>query len=536
MNKPFPITPNTVPKRSIKHKTVSVKTNVCLGFKENLLINATHLSLQVNKIKIDIKGRKPFKFEKRELKSVSYQNLLEPDNFIILELQFTETFVFLIHLNPPLTLKQILEVIQAKQPFVGNINIKKKSFKDQTRIWSNIGRYIKKYVEYKKMNDMKQKDIENTLQPSDNTNLIPSQQEIENLETIKGKNKINDAWTKIFEEQDIHTVQRQERNNDFQPIAKRKNLKDEKKEIEEEIDLEKDDEIEPIKKKKEQLAIDLEKDDFIEKEKPIILEDDGNSTKDTEVYFYESDGKDYTLEMSDLDVLNSLEMINDGIIDFYMKYIEDKEMDQTYKGKMLFMSPFFLNKLQSYFSLQEYQLEHHNIKKEELLEKWKQFQSWLKGKNIFEYNYIFLPFHQNSHFSLIIICFDKTSGFSDLNEVDTKQSLVEAPCYILIDSLHSEFMEDRLKTEMNLFIEEEYFKNYKECIDASEIMKEYKINTVKQKNWVDCGCYMLYYIRKIASQPKRTLKEYQNVFNEKEAEEERKRIGQIISSLNKKQI
>ncbi|EDR28410.1 sentrin/sumo-specific protease, putative [Entamoeba dispar SAW760] len=535
MSKPLPMTPNTVPRRLIKHKIVDVKTNICLGFKENLPILATHLSLRVNKIKIDIKGRKSLKFEKKELRSVAYQKLRESDNFIILELQFTETYVFLIHLNLPLTLKQILEVIQAKQPFVDDINVKTKSFEDQIRIWRNIGRYMEKYFEYKKINNTKQKVIESIVQLPVNNNLITSQQEVEKLEIKKEENKINDAWTKIFEEQDVHTVQRQERNNDFQPIAKRENLKDVNKEKEEEIDLEKDVVIE-TKKKKEQIAIDLEKDECIGKEKPIILEDDGNSIKETEVYFYESDGKDYTLEMSDLEVLNGIEMINDGIIDFYMKYIEDKEMDQKYKGKMLFMSPFFLNKLQSYFSLQEYQSEHQNIKREELLEKWRQLQSWLKGKNIFEYNYIFLPFHQNSHFSLIVICFDKTSGFSDLNEIDTKQSLEEAPCYISIDSLHSEFMEDRLKTEINLFIEEEYFKNYKECIDASDIMKEYKINTVKQKNCVDCGCYMLYYIRKIASQPKRTLKEFQNVFNEKEAEEERKRIGQIISGLNKKQI
>ena len=65
-------------------------------------------------------------------------------------------------------------------------------------------------------------------------------------------------------------------------------------------------------------------------------------------------------------------------------------------------------------------------------------------------------------------------------------------------------------------------------------MNEYRLNTIKQTNYVDCGCYILYFIRKIASSSVSSLEDYEHIFNASEAMNERKRIAQIISQLETK--
>ncbi|ELP92577.1 hypothetical protein EIN_074100 [Entamoeba invadens IP1] len=287
------------------------------------------------------------------------------------------------------------------------------------------------------------------------------------------------------------------------------------------------------------------------KEYLVLEDDDGLKRKTTSktYYCYEEKNNQITLEQHDLDILKNNDMINDTIIDFYSKWIENEEVPTEYKGKCLFMSVLFLTKLQGYFSDLEKALqkeakennEHFDDQKlfNEFFLKYKKIRHWLGDADIFKYKFIFLPLHTSSHFSLIVLCFNGVEGFESLVMTEDPQKvdvMKEAPCCLIIDSLGRKFIPDRLKIIIQLFVTAEFKVCKKEIKNISEDMKEYSINCIQQTNFVDCGCYVLYFIRKMACSPSRRLYDLKPIFVQKEAENERQRICEIVEKLEKKDM
>ncbi|KAL7717775.1 Ulp1 protease family [Entamoeba marina] len=271
----------------------------------------------------------------------------------------------------------------------------------------------------------------------------------------------------------------------------------------------------------------------------IILKDDEEyqNVIEKEQYKYLYKGNSYYIDKSNRDTLLDNEMINDEIIDFYMKYIEEHEVIENDNISM-FMSPFFINKINSIFTLIEKQ--SHNgwgkTKDNDLKKQYEQLCGWFNHKNIFDFKYVFIPYHQNQHFSLIVLCFSDIDTFG--NDVvlinDLNREFKEAPCILVIDSLHSNDLSRRLKVELYEFLMGLYYRlNKKDVVFNEKTMPIHMVDTIKQKNWVDCGCFMLYFIRKMASQQAGSIQDLLKLFNQKEANNERKRIADIMGKLDK---
>ncbi|KAL7711826.1 SENP7 protease [Entamoeba marina] len=273
----------------------------------------------------------------------------------------------------------------------------------------------------------------------------------------------------------------------------------------------------------------------------IILKDDEEyqNVIEKEQYKYLYKGNPYYIDTSNRDTLLDNEMINDEIIDFYMKYIEEHEVIENDNISM-FMSPFFINKINSIFTLIEKQ--SHNgwskTKDDDLKKQYEQLCGWFNHKNIFDFKYVFIPYHQNQHFSLIVLCFSNINTLGNdvvlIDNPNTKKEFKEAPCILVIDSLHSNDLPRRLKVELYEFLMGLYYRlNKKDVVFNEKTMPIHIVDTIKQKNWVDCGCFMLYFIRKMASQQAGSIQDLLKLFNQKEANNERKRIADIMGKLDK---
>eukprot|EP00798_Chlamydomonas_sp_ICE-L_P026299 gene26299-17392_t len=136
----------------------------------------------------------------------------------------------------------------------------------------------------------------------------------------------------------------------------------------------------------------------------------------------------------DLGRLEPEEFLNDTIIDFYIKWIEDK-MDPDFRSKCYFFNSFFYKKLSEKItpgshtdhpsatkaasqpsthpqqitpgSRTEHPLTTATAQEKKNMRHKANFdrvKKWTKGIDLFSYSYVFVPIHAGLHWSLVIIC------------------------------------------------------------------------------------------------------------------------------------
>lgn len=189
-----------------------------------------------------------------------------------------------------------------------------------------------------------------------------------------------------------------------------------------------------------------------------------------------------TITKHDMSKLYPNVCLNDKIVNFYLKFLEDYFIPSNNK---IYIT-------NSYW----YPLHYKNINNQE------QFKNTGNKFTIFNYDILITPINENYHWTLVII--NNLSKMRNIIEYCDYDSIEETPEIFYLDSLG-------LVNE-NCFniIKKLLFIEYNKCADISNdynndiqsklrFIKSYAPKLPKQENFFDCGIFMLYFCEKFLS-------------------------------------
>ena len=213
------------------------------------------------------------------------------------------------------------------------------------------------------------------------------------------------------------------------------------------------------------------------------------------------------IQVKDEKTLNDGVFLNDGIVNFYLKIVEDEYTSEEGKSNnALILRSFFYNFISNQ---QNYNLPNDFIIPDSC--------SYVKTKiNVFDYKSLIIPTCENYHWSLIIVNdIDKMKNiFSEENlkafhdgekflemeapEQVKKQESIDYPEIFYLDSFYD--ISQRRMLNILKFLFYEYQKIYSIDVNMNNFLMKnyYKIecynpDVPKQKNTYDCGIFLLMY-------------------------------------------
>ncbi|KAH9300691.1 hypothetical protein KI387_012274, partial [Taxus chinensis] len=150
-------------------------------------------------------------------------------------------------------------------------------------------------------------------------------------------------------------------------------------------------------KKKVAKLIDLDEEDDKQQKQPLLDKMSEKWMKDTKVYYpARNDPDSVEICYSDMECLDPFSYLSSPIMNFYIRYLRRPEsLKPTQRNSYHFFNTYFYSKLDEALCDQRLQDGGSLVK----------LRRWLKGVNIFEKAYVFLPIYYSLHWSLAIICF-----------------------------------------------------------------------------------------------------------------------------------
>ncbi|EFX65750.1 hypothetical protein DAPPUDRAFT_117019 [Daphnia pulex] len=126
-----------------------------------------------------------------------------------------------------------------------------------------------------------------------------------------------------------------------------------------------------------------------------------------------SDGPDrFSVTTEDYACLNQDNLLNDSIIDFYLRYVFSTKTDDSLKKKCHVFSSFFYQRLTT--RPPKVNGRKHPIEDDDSLsikeKRHSRVKSWTKKVDIFEKDYLVIPINERNHWFLAIVCFPWLSG------------------------------------------------------------------------------------------------------------------------------
>ncbi|XP_021859933.1 probable ubiquitin-like-specific protease 2B isoform X2 [Spinacia oleracea] len=185
----------------------------------------------------------------------------------------------------------------------------------------------------------------------------------------------------------------------------------------------------------------------------------------------------------DVDLLEPDTFLNDTIIDFYIKYLEN-EISSSERARFHFFNCFFFRKLadpdKNPSGVFDGKAGYQRVRK------------WTRKVNLFEKDYIFIPVNYNLHWSLIVIC--HPGEVANINDENVGES-VKVPCILHMDSIRGSHA--GLKDLVQSYLSEEWKEKQKETSEdiISKILnlRFLSLELPQQENCSDCGLFLLHY-------------------------------------------
>ncbi|GAB5369829.1 hypothetical protein AAMO2058_001440000 [Amorphochlora amoebiformis] len=247
-----------------------------------------------------------------------------------------------------------------------------------------------------------------------------------------------------------------------------------------------------------------------------------------------------TIFMSDMERLQPGQMLNDSIIDFYLKYVLREKCENG--DNFYAFSSFFFTKIRK-------------AKTSTFPEFYNSVRRWTKNVNIFEKHYLLVPINEYEHWTLAVICHPDRL-FNKLEDNVFERTVLEeskkgAPCILYFDSLKGGNKFGRqlklLRTYLTLAFREKMEERLKEKSEFSEkyqdIVKNMKVEAHKlparrvevpqQSNDTDCGVYLLHFAELFCRKPFQDLQntKHKQWFEESDILEKRTKMEQILVNL-----
>ncbi|CAN4123954.1 unnamed protein product [Withania somnifera] len=246
------------------------------------------------------------------------------------------------------------------------------------------------------------------------------------------------------------------------------------------------------------------------------------STRDAKIYYpSREDPESVEIYYSDMGSLAPEAYLSSTIMNFYIRYLQQtKSPTDGERCEYHFCNTYFYNKLKEAFCIKQNDSEASFVR----------LRRWWKGVNIFEKAYIFLPIHENLHWSLVIIC------------IPDKEDL-SGPIILHLDSLGLHRSSSLFRTTKKFLIEEWKFLRQEVVADlpiADKIWENLPdriqkniIPVPQQGNDYDCGLFVLFFMERfIAEVHERLKKKDLEMFGSKWFKpEEASRMRRIISGI-----
>ncbi|KAJ7965813.1 Ubiquitin-like-specific protease 2 [Quillaja saponaria] len=203
-----------------------------------------------------------------------------------------------------------------------------------------------------------------------------------------------------------------------------------------------------------------------------------------EVIYPKGDGDAVSISKSDVDLLQPDIFVNDTIIDFYIKYLEN-QIQLEEKHRFHFFNSFFFRKLAD--------LDKNPSSASDGKAAFLRVRKWTRKVNLFEKDYIFIPVNFNLHWSLIVICHPgEVVNFKD----EEAANLLKVPCILHMDSIKGTHA--GLKNLLQSYLWEEWKERRKEMMEdlSSKFfkMRFVSLELPQQANSSDCGLFLLHYL------------------------------------------
>ncbi|KAL6179345.1 hypothetical protein ACLB2K_050861 [Fragaria x ananassa] len=210
-----------------------------------------------------------------------------------------------------------------------------------------------------------------------------------------------------------------------------------------------------------------------------------NFDEDFENFVYpEGDPDSVTISKRDVDLLQPEIFINDTLIDFYIKYLEN-QIQPDEKHRFYFFNSFFFRKLVD--------LDKDPSSVAGGRAAFQRVRKWTRKVDLFEKDYIFIPVNFNLHWTLIVIC--HPGEMARYNVRDSGKA-IKVPCILHLDSLKGSHT--GLKNHVQSYLWEEWKEKKKET--SEEISSNFhnlrflSLELPQQENTYDCGLFLLHYL------------------------------------------
>lgn len=238
------------------------------------------------------------------------------------------------------------------------------------------------------------------------------------------------------------------------------------------------------------VLVDEEDPDAIKETEPV---DQVIERKATTIYYPSRvDPESVEICCLDMESLAPEAYLSSTIMNFYIRYLQKTKPHADVDGYHFFNTYF-------YQKLKEAVLSKQNEKEASFV----RLRRWWKGVNIFEKAYIFLPIHEDLHWSLVIICIP-----------DKEDQL--GPILLHLDSLGLHCSKSLFATIRKFLVEEWKFLRQGE-VPALPIsdkiwenlprrIDENIIQVPQQRNEYDCGLFVLFFMERFIDEVHRRLK------------------------------
>ncbi|KAI3858439.1 hypothetical protein MKW98_021804 [Papaver atlanticum] len=282
------------------------------------------------------------------------------------------------------------------------------------------------------------------------------------------------------------------------------------------------------RRSKVQNVVDLDDDDDCQPIQTVQQQDQClGRRKDSKIY-YPSRLEPASVEIcySDIDCLAPEAFLSSTIMNFYIRYLQ-RPVSATGKSRAdyHFFNTYFYEKLKEAVA-----------PKGETRATFSKLRRWWKGVNIFQKAYIFVPIHENSHWSLVIVCIpdrEDESGpiilhLDSLGCHDVDQVCLNIKRFLIEEWKYIDQQSSQGSIPPHTSIADKIWKNF------SRRVEDRSIRVPQQKNEYDCGIFVLYFMERFIEEAPDRLKKKDLVmfgrkwFEPEEASGLRKRIRNLL--------
>ncbi|XP_010473210.1 PREDICTED: ubiquitin-like-specific protease 1D [Camelina sativa] len=209
--------------------------------------------------------------------------------------------------------------------------------------------------------------------------------------------------------------------------------------------------------------------------------------------------------LKDLECLAPREFLTSPVMNFYIRFLQQQiSSSNQISADCHFFNTYFYKKLSDAVTYKGNDKAAFFVK----------FRRWWKGIDLFRKAYIFIPIHEDLHWSLVIVCIpDKKdeTGITILHldslGLHSRRSIVENVKRFLKDEWHYLNQDGNLS---DLPISEKVWKNLPRRISEADIQ------VPQQKNDFDCGPFVLFFIKRfIEEAPQRLERKDLGMFDKK---------------------